>query len=94
MKTEILLSEMPLGKSNSMILSGKMWNLIFSLMIDYFEVGSYQTYHLASVVDDHEMGVTHVIRADNGSPQRRNILFYTECSAENTVFSLAVILLR
>ncbi|MEK9170440.1 MAG: glutamate--tRNA ligase [Patescibacteria group bacterium] len=38
----------------------------FSLLDDQIILKSdgYPTYHLASVVDDHEMGVTHVIRAD------------------------------
>ena len=33
----------------------------------------FPTYHLASVVDDHEMGITHVLRGEVGSPSHLDV---------------------
>ena len=36
------------------------------------------TYHLANIVDDHLMGITHVIRAKSGCPRHHCMCCYTD----------------
>lgn len=51
----------------------------FSLLQDFIIMKSdgYPTYHLAHVVDDHEMGITHVIRGEEWIPSTpRHILIH------------------
>jgi glutamyl-tRNA synthetase len=47
----------------------------------------YPTYHLAVVVDDHEMGITHIIRADHWIPSTpKRILIYDALGWEPPVY--------
>ncbi|MGQ9779710.1 MAG: glutamate--tRNA ligase [Bacillota bacterium] len=48
----------------------------------------FPTYHLAAVVDDHLMGITHVLRGDEWLPSTpRHILLYTAFGWEPPVFA-------
>lgn len=38
----------------------------------------FPTYHLANIIDDHLMKITHVIRGENGCPVLRTIFYCTE----------------
>jgi len=40
----------------------------------------FPTYHLASVVDDHEMGITHVLRGEVCASRLHNLLRFTPFS--------------
>ncbi len=63
----VIRMKMPLSgkiKFNDLVRNDVEFN--FSLLDDQVILKSdgYPTYHLASVVDDHEMGITHIIRSD------------------------------
>ena len=61
----------------------------FSLLDDQVILKSdgYPTYHLASVVDDHEMGVTHIIRSDEWlASTPKHIVLYQNVRLENASF--------
>ncbi len=48
----------------------------------------YPTYHLANVIDDHEMGITHVIRGDDWvSSTPKHILLYRAFGWEQPIFA-------
>ena len=52
------------------------------------EIDGFPTYHLASIVDDHHMGITHVIRGEewiNSTP--KHILLYEGLGWEPPVFA-------
>ena len=50
--------------------------------------GGFPTYHLANVVDDHEMGITHVIRGEEWiSSTPKHILLYKALGWEVPVFA-------
>jgi len=52
-----------------------------------FKTDGYPTYHLASVVDDHAMGITHVLRGDEWIPSTpRHVLLYKAFGWEPPVF--------
>jgi glutamyl-tRNA synthetase len=52
-----------------------------------FKTDGYPTYHLASVVDDHAMGITHVLRGDEWIPSTpRHALLYKAFGWEPPVF--------
>ncbi len=54
----------------------------------------YPTYHLANVVDDHEMGITHVIRGDEWIPSTpKHILLYSAFGWESPQFAHLPLLL-
>ena len=54
----------------------------------------FPTYHLANVVDDHLMGVTHVIRWDEWTPSApKHVLMYNAFGWEHPVFSHIPLLL-
>lgn len=55
----------------------------------------YPTYHLANVVDDHEMGITHVIRGEEWLPSTpKHILLYDAFGWEKPAFAHLPLLLN
>ncbi len=68
----------------------------YSLLDDFIIIKSdgYPTYHLAAMVDDHDMQITHVLRADEWLPSLpRHILIYTAFGWTPPIFAhLPVIL--
>ncbi|MBN1325941.1 glutamate--tRNA ligase [Candidatus Falkowbacteria bacterium] len=55
----------------------------------------YPTYHLANVVDDHEMGITHVIRGEEWLPSTpKHILLYEAFGWEKPAFAHLPLLLN
>jgi glutamyl-tRNA synthetase len=54
----------------------------------------YPTYHLANVVDDHEMNITHVLRGDEWLPSApRHLLLYKSLGYEPPIFAHLPIIL-
>jgi len=59
-------SNLPTRPSSSDLVFGQLKDAHASLPTDpvLLKTDLFPTYHLASVVDDHEMGITHVLRGE------------------------------